>query len=137
MSFFGPDLPDWLDGLFGQLLHGPMHRFSFSKNAGFSGSDVEHLLRQYGVRVWGREMDDPAELALLVKQRQAIWAEYVLCRAGVPLTCKLLDPRNAGYSATKPAGSMPTPWTETGIGAHTLIDHLVDWLDRWLGAPRR
>lgn len=136
MSILGPDIPDWIDGVVGKLLHGPMHRFTFRRRHGFTGSEVEHLLRQYGVRVWGREMDDPDELALMVKQSQAEWAEYVLCRARVPLTCALLDPRNADYAAQAP-GTLPKPWTEQGIRAHTLIDHLVDWLDRLVGAPRR
>jgi hypothetical protein len=135
MSFLGPDIVDWIDGLVGRLLHGPMHRFSFSRRTGFTGSDVEHLLRQYGVRVWEREMDDPEELALHVKRTQAVWAEYLLCRAGVPLTCKLLDPRNAQWAAQHE--TLPTPWTEKGVGPHTVIDHLVDWLDRLAGSARR
>ncbi|MCB0116341.1 MAG: hypothetical protein KDD84_19720 [Caldilineaceae bacterium] len=135
MSLLGPDIPDWIDGFVGRLLHGPMHRFSFSRHSGFTGSDVEHLLRRYGVRVWQREMDDPDELALHVKQSQAVWAEYVLCRAGVPLTCELLEPRNAEHAAQH--DSMPTPWSEKGVGAHTVIDHVVDWLDRFTGSSRR
>lgn len=79
---------NWLDGLFGQLLHGPMHRFTFSRQGDFTGVDVERMLQQYGVRVWGREADKE-EIGLLVKESQAIWAEYLLCRAGVPLTCSL------------------------------------------------
>lgn len=128
-----PDLVDPLDGWIGRMVHGPMHRFSFHHGGDFTGSDVEKLLRQYGIRIWGRELDDPEELAFQVKQKQAVWAEYLLCRAGVPLTCTLLDPRNARYRerhATKP---MPTPWSDRGIGPHTLVDHVVNWLDRLLG----
>lgn len=91
------------------------------------------LLRQYGIRIWGREIDDSDELAFLVKRSQAVWAEYVLCRAGVPLTSKLLDPRNEQYRQRHAPGSMPTPWSERGIGPHTFVDHVVDWLYRLLG----
>jgi len=127
------DLLNPLDALVGRLLHGPMHRFTFRRDGGFTGAQVEMLLRQYGIRVWGREVDDRHELALLVKRRQAVWAEYILCRAGVPLTSPLLDPRNEAYRQHHPQGSMPTPWTEGGVGPHTLVDHLVDWLYRLLG----
>jgi hypothetical protein len=91
------------------------------------------LLRQYGVRVWGREVIDDEELALLVKQRQAVWAEYLLCRAGVPLTSPLLDPRNEQYRLRHVPGTMPTPWTEHGISARSFVDHVVDLLNRVVG----
>jgi hypothetical protein len=110
-----------------------MHRFTYSNATGFRGVDVEMLLRQYGVRVWGREVIDDEELALLVKQRQAVWAEYLLCRAGVPLTGNLLDPRNEQYRYRHAPQSMPTPWSKEGIGPHSFVDHVVDWLNRWLG----
>jgi hypothetical protein len=91
------------------------------------------LLRQYGIRIWGREISDEEELAFLVKTKQAVWAEYILCRAGVPLTSKLLDPRNEQYRLRHPPGAMPKPWTERGIGPYSFVDHVVDWLYRWLG----
>ncbi len=128
-----PDLIDPMDGWFGRLWHGSMHRFSFLRAGDFTGAQVEKLLQQYGIRIWGRELDDPTELAFLVKQKQAIWAEYVLCRAGVPLTNELLDPRNAQYRQRHVLGSMPTPWSASGIGPHSFVDHVVDWLNRLLG----
>jgi hypothetical protein len=126
------DIINWLDGITGRALHGPMHRFSFSRKGDFSGVDAEMLLRQYGIRVWGREANDE-EIAILVKRKQAVWAEYILCRAGVPLICPLLDPRNAAYRQRHAPGAMPTPWTEKGVAPHTIIDHIVDWLNRRIG----
>jgi hypothetical protein len=123
------DLLNPLDGYFGQLFNGPMHRFSFLADAGFSGLEIEKMLRRYGIRVWGRNMDDPAEHSFLVKETQAEWAEYLLCRAGVPLTGQLLDPRNETYRNQHAPGSMPKPWTANGIGAHSLVDHIVDWIE--------
>ena len=127
------DIIDPIDGWLGRILHGPMHRFSFSRSDDFAGIEVEHLLRRYGIRVWGREVTNEREVAILVKQRQAVWAEYILCRAGVPLTCQLLDQRNAQYRQRHGPGAMPTPWDAKGIGPHSLVDHVVDWLDRLLG----
>lgn len=122
---------NWLDGFLGQLRHGPMHRFTFSRKGDFSGVDVERMLRQYGVRVWGRSADEE-EIGVLVKKSQAVWAEYLLCRAGVPLTGNLLDPRNAHYRQHH-RGAMPTPWSAHGIGLSSVVDHIVDWIDRRLG----
>jgi len=127
------DIIDPVDGWVGRLIHGPMHRFSFLRHGGFSGIEAEQTLRQYGIRVWGREVTDAEEIAFLVKAKQARWAEYLLCRAGVPLTCQLLDPRNAQYQQRHAPNSMPTPWQTEGIGPHSLVDHLVDWLNRLLG----
>lgn len=127
------DIIDAIDGWIGKLTHGPMHRFAFSRLGAFTGAEVEMLLRQYGVRIWAREITDPNEIAFCVKQRQAVWAEYILCRAGVPLTTELLDPRNEQYRQRHIPGSMPTPWSEHGIAPHTFVDHVVDKLYRWLG----
>lgn len=133
MPFALPDLIDPIDGWLGQMLNGPMHRFTFSTQGEFTGVEVELLLRQYGIRIWGREMTNPNERAFLVKRRQAVWAEYILCRAGVPLTSPLLDPRNARYRQQHAPDSMPTPWDKQGIGPHTFVDHVVDWINRLLG----
>lgn len=128
-----PELIHPLDGLIGKWLHGPMHRFCFARGAGFTGVEIEMLLRRYGIRIWGREIEDEDEVAFLVKQRQAVWAEYILCRAGVPLTSTLLDPRNEQYRQHHAPGAMPTPWSNDGIGAHSFVDHVVDWLVRLFG----
>lgn len=126
---------DWinpLDGLMGRLVHGSMHRFTFCGTSDFSGYEVEQLMHQYGIRIWGRETNSPEELAFLVKHTQAVWAEYILCRAGVPLTCSLLDPRNAQYIERHERGSMPEPWIEEGIGPIGFVDYAVDWIARLL-----
>ncbi len=121
------DILSPVDALWGRLQFGPMHRFSFYATSAFNGYRVEKLLRQYGIRVWGRRIDGERR-SFLVKQRQAVWAEYLLCRAGVPLACDLLDPRNAGYPDQHPVDSMPIPWTERGIGAISFIDQLGEWM---------
>jgi hypothetical protein len=126
------DIINWLDGMIGRAMHGPMHQFTFSRKGDYSGVEVEIILRQYGIRVWGREADAD-EIGILVKRKQAVWAEYLLCRAGVPLTSELLDPRNAAYRQRHAHGAMPTPWTERGIRPHTIIDHIVDWIHRTIG----
>lgn len=128
-----PDLINPLDGLIGRALHGPMCLFTFASGQGFTGADVEKLMRQYGIRIWGRQLDLDDELGFLVKRSQAVWAEYLLCRAGVPLTCKLLDNRNEAWASGYDRRNMPEPWQQRGIGPTSLVDHAVDWLDRIMG----
>lgn len=127
MNLPNVDILSPVDAGLARLRHGKMHRFSFFATSGFNGYKVEKLLRQYGIRVWGRQLNGEMR-SFLVKRNQAVWAEYILCRAGVPLAGELLDPRNADYPDQHPTSSMPVPWTERGIPAISLIDHLGEWL---------
>jgi hypothetical protein len=129
---FNLDIISPIDTFFGIARHGKMHRFTFDVNAGFTGYKVEKLLRRYGVRVWGRQVSG-SERSFLVKRSQAVWAEYILCRAGVPLLSPLLDPRNALYPDQHPDASMPVPWTEKGVPAISFVDHLGEWLAKLFG----
>lgn len=126
------DILSPIDTLFGIARYGKMHRFTFDVDSGFTGYKVEKLLRRYGVRVWGRRVAGNRR-SFLVKQSQAVWAEYILCRAGVPLFGPLLDPRNALYPGQHPDATMPTPWTEQGVPAISLVDHLGEWLAKLFG----
>jgi hypothetical protein len=128
-----PELFNWVDGLLGQAQHGAMHRFTWSTQSGFSGIAAERLLRRYHVRVWGRQAGLDGECGLLVKHSQAHWAEYLLCRAGVPLTCALLDKRNLQYADA--GHTLPPPRSEQGVGAHTIMDRIIDALGGALGEP--
>lgn len=121
-----PDIVNPIDGLVGKLRSGKMYRFTFSTENGHSGIQVERLLRRYGIRICGREMSNPNEIGFLVRHRQAAWAEYLMLRAGVPLTCPVLDRRNILYSQAHTDGSMPTPWNERGTRPRGLIDNLLE-----------
>jgi hypothetical protein len=132
MGFPYIDILSPLDAAFGRLQYGQMHRFSFYATSTYNGYRVEKLLRRYGIRIWGRSVDGELR-SFLVKRRQAVWAEYILCRAGVPLVSELLDPRNGQYPDQHPVDSMPIPWTEKGVPPATFIDHLGEWLAKIVG----
>ncbi len=121
------DIISPIEEIFARLQHGRMHRFYYYRTSAYNGYRVEKLLRRYGIRVWGRQINGDRQ-SFVVKQKQAVWAEYVLCRAGVPLACELLDQRNAEYPDQHPVDSMPIPWTERGIPAISFIDHFGEWL---------
>ena len=55
------DIINPLDGIVGQALHGPMHRFPRRDSPLLLAPEVEMILRQYGVRVWGREMKEEGD----------------------------------------------------------------------------
>jgi len=68
-----------------------------SRDSSWSGLEIERLLRRHGVKVWNRGIIGD-ELYFCVKRRQARWAEYLLLRAGVPVTSALIDSRNRDYT---------------------------------------
>jgi len=70
------------------------------------GIDIERLLKRHGVKVWDRGLAGD-ELYFCVKRRQVRWAEYLLLRAGVPVTSALTDPRNRLWAQRYPPGSEP------------------------------
>ena len=125
------DVINPIDAIWAKAQHGPMHRFSFSPTTTISGLSVERLLRQYGVRMWGRDTRHNDEFAFLVKKSQAEWAEYLLLRAGVVLKTPLINPDN--LTSYPQHDSMPTPWSDEGLKPQSFVDHLIDWLDRLLG----
>jgi hypothetical protein len=78
---------DWITPLITvvqDLANGPGHTFLIPNDCGWSGRDIEDLLRRRGVRSWGH-MVVKHSLMLRVRQKQARWAQYLLERAGIPL----------------------------------------------------
>jgi hypothetical protein len=129
---FIPDVVNSLDGIFGEIRHGGMHRFRFSSEHGHSGIQVERILRRYGIRVWGREVTVTGDIGFLVKKRQAVWAEYLLLRAGVPLTVPLIEEQNREYASRHTDSQMPTPWSVKGLPLSGLMDTFFESIARLL-----
>jgi hypothetical protein len=87
----------------------PTHTFRWA-HTNAAGMDAEHLLRRYGIPVSNRYVGE-TETGLNVPARQAQWAEYILLRAGYPITSPLLNPKNQRLldqaqrnGASRPAG---------------------------------
>lgn len=78
-----------------------------ARRSSWSGIAIERLLLRHGVKVWDRGLAGD-ELYFCVKRRQVKWAEYLLLRAGVPVTSALVEPRNRRYAARYAPGSEPT-----------------------------
>lgn len=98
-----------------------------ARGSPWRGIDIERLLDRHGVKVWDRGIAGD-ELYFCVKRRQVKWAEYLLLRAGVPVTSALSEPRNTDWAEKYPPGSEPptrraNPGTLAG-----LIDQLRAFL---------
>lgn len=128
-----PDVIDGIDWLLGRLFHGGLHKFYFDSNS-CSGMDVEGMLRQYHIRIWGRDMTDLNMLGFSVKQSQAVFAEYVLCRAGVPVLSKLLKPSHYALmlKAMETGGTLPPAWGKADH-PHTFVDFVTVGMDKMMG----
>ncbi|CAG0935556.1 hypothetical protein TFLX_04398 [Thermoflexales bacterium] len=81
-------------------------RIHVSRHSHWRGIDVERLLQRHGVKVWDRGIAGD-DFYFCVKRRQVKWAEYLLLRAGVPVTSALVDSRNFKYSQQYAPGSEP------------------------------
>ena len=97
------DVLMWLDLLSGIKRHGRLHKITYLG----PGAPIERVLRTYGVPCYGRcETFNDDERLCYVPRRQAIFAEYLLQRAGISLTSRMLGRRTA-------PGAMPREW---GVG---------------------
>jgi hypothetical protein len=65
--------------------NGPSHTFLIDRRrCPFSGLQIENLLTEHGIRVWGKLIvcDD---IMLTVRRAQAKWAQYLLEKEGIPI----------------------------------------------------
>jgi hypothetical protein len=90
-----PGINHLIDNLVVRAAAGPLHRFQFAPGKGFRGRDVEKILLDHGIAIYERRRDPSGELSFGVRHAHAEWAEYLLCRAGVPLTSPLLNEAHA------------------------------------------
>lgn len=90
-------------------------RFHIPRQEGMSGWDIEQMLAQYGVTIWGRGFDAET-IYFSVKREQVDWAEYLLKRRGIAVMTTPWNPLNDLYPQRHPPGSMPTPWNEKKQG---------------------
>ena len=98
----------------------------FERDSGWSGVEIEALLMRHGVQIWGRGFFEN-QIFFRVKKRQARWAEYLLLRAGVPVTGVLVEPRNAEWTEQYEPGSEPsTRKTQSGFD----LERFLRWLLR-------
>lgn len=72
-------------------------KFAVSRNCGWSGQQIEDMLRQRGVKIWGRGFTHDT-LTFRVNIKQANWAEYLLHQNAIPVLSRSLNPMNSQYA---------------------------------------
>lgn len=101
------------------------HWFEWDRRGAMQGWDVECILRRYGVPVIGRRYAANSPfVSVKVPGSQAVFAEYLLCRAGLALSTPLLNP---AHGKMKPA-AMPPAW-----GKPARTHGVMGWFVRLLG----
>lgn len=141
------DVVNRLDELFGDIRYGEHHRFFIPCSCGWTGWEIEQLLRRHGVVIWGRGFTLDDDLYFNVRRRQANWAEYLLRRRGIPVVSQLFNPKNDEYAERHAPGSEPPMWQWHSKGEakgrtnaqkkqpgkdgndSSLLDHLLSFLD--------
>ena len=84
----------------------PLMRVShYNVTTSWSGIKIERLLKRHGIRIWDRGVSDD-DLYFRVERRQQRWSEYILLRAGVPVS-EVRDSRNIKWCEKFPPGDEP------------------------------
>ena len=102
----------------------------------WSGHDINHLLAQHGIEMWGWGFAY-GELFFRVRKSKAEWAQYLMLRAGVQLKHRLLAAKSANPSAAAYARGAPESKTMPAPGSaptlpqqfNALVDKIESILD--------
>ena len=132
---------DWISpllGFFQDAANGPSHTFLIPNDSGWSGREIERLLRQSGVGTWGLMIVGDT-LMVSVRAPQAAWAQSLLLKKGVPIEGPMVDSSPPKRRARR--GSAPAPHaqaknggrTQTGDPINRSIDRLADFIDSIAG----
>ena len=128
---------DWISPLTAEVqdrVNGPAHTFMIPDDCGWSGFEIEHLLKDYGVKSW-RRMIVNHMIMITVRLAEAHWAQYLLLREQIPVEYGLLDEHATPAASwatrdTRRAPGAPMALQKRGIFVELAraIDSLVDEL---------
>ena len=83
----------WISPLFAffeDATNGPSDTFLIPDDSGWSGREIERMLRQSGVGTWGLMIVDDT-LMVSVRACEAAWAQSLLSKNGVPIEGPMVD----------------------------------------------
>lgn len=66
------------------VINGPAYTFLIPEDCGWSGLQIERMLRENGVRIWG-QMIFRRTIMFTVREAQVKWAQHLLQREGIPI----------------------------------------------------
>ena len=96
-------------------------KFAVSRDCGWSGQQIESMLKKYGVKIWGRGFTHDT-LTFRVNVKQANWAEYLLHQHTIPVYSRPLNPKNSDYAKRQ------------HFSEQNSQEKSVDWLESLLSA---
>lgn len=108
--------------------------FFVSMQSDWSGGDIEQLLNQYGIEMWGQDFHND-ELFFRVRRDKAGWAQHLMLQAGVPLHHRLFAERSPGPAKANQAtesGEGPTIGKVKGLTQD--LEHRLDSLIDGIGS---
>ncbi len=98
-------------------------------DSGWSLPQIQAVLGTKGIRPFGGGMANN-EMFFRVGKRQAAWAQYLMLRAGVPLTHRLLtEPPARDRSRSASGGNPPAGRTEDRSGPIAGLERFLDRVD--------
>jgi hypothetical protein len=107
------------------ILNGPSHTFHVPAGCGWSGLAIERLLRDHGVRIWGKMIFNRT-IMFTVRLPQAMWAQCLLERAGIPIDNPMLRSPAQRRGKTRSRAR-----TRSAVGTlEASLDRLDDVLER-------
>lgn len=118
---------DWISPLIAEvqdIANSPSHTFLIPEDCGWSGYEIEQLLRRHGIKTWGLMIVDHM-IMITVRLAQARWAQYLLDRERIPVEYGLFDGRT-----TRTSHPMQK---DCHISPSEMLDHWVDKLGDLLG----
>lgn len=114
----------WVDDLCAISQNGIGVKITWAAGTTWRGAEVERILRRYGIRVYARQYTTPGngrDYGVTVRTQQADFADYLLRKAGVPVS----SPQRTAPVAV---GAMPvasgTPAKSVGF-AGFVVDLLL------------
>lgn len=105
------NLIDRIEGLLYRGRFGSAHTFKIRREGDLTGEDIERILKKRHVTVFERRVTSKHFIFSVKRNKQAIWAEYNLCRVRAMLDGRLLEPRNPEWAA-KYNGQAPPAWDD-------------------------
>jgi hypothetical protein len=126
---------DWISPVLSgiqDLANGASHTFLIPGGSGWSGREIDRLLREHGVKTWGA-MTVNNTLMLTVRDKQARWADYLLQRSAIPLLNPITSGQpDAAGSLGASSSSHETKRARRG-GMLEDLDRMLDSVARSLG----
>ena len=139
------DLINEIDKLIGRQMAGPTVQIEWPTASGVSGMWVENLLRQFGVRTWGRhipyayhpipflakvDVSEGACYGITVSRKQFVWAYEVMLTHGVPILAPMPPTPRLAQLAADPrlARSKAAHSWERPVSQRTPLGRLIQVL---------